>query len=83
MKTDVFFVLASETARLAKRDLALNVKKALDESFEKNKGSRVVSVDVSADIVSSFQKALVTIVYDDCANPPVPAKAETPKASGK
>ena len=65
MKSDVFFVSAAPTSRNDKKSLDANIRAALDESMAKHPGARVVALEVSADIVSNFQKALVVVVYDD------------------
>ena len=75
MKSDVFFASAAPTAR--KKDdnshtLEAQIKAGLDASLAKHAGQKVVAVNVTADIISNFQKALVTVVYDD-------AKPEAPK----
>lgn len=72
MKSDVFFVSASPTARLEKKMLDVVLKAALDASFERNKGCRYVNHTIDADTSVSFQKALVTVIYDEPAGNPSP-----------
>lgn len=72
MKSDVFFVSAAPTARGDKKALDIQVKAGLDASLAKHAGAKIVALNVAADIISNFQKALVTVVYDE-------PKTEAPK----
>lgn len=69
MKSEVFFVSASPTAREGKKDLAVAVKSALDGFLAKGLG-KVVSLSVAADISSGINKALVTVIYDESTATP-------------
>lgn len=77
MKSDVFSVSAAPTAR--KKDdnshtLEAKIAQGIDESLARHPGQKLVALNVAADIISNFQKAVVTVVYDD---------AKTEAKSGK